>query len=131
MASTRDIQPCDACARLKGVATILLDVEGTHKAALGQVISEFTSSIAPPSEEEMTLIADAIANNNGVDNHYAAAGRYLDALTEYVGILNNEMNLSTEDSVMFAANRYVIPLVDSESVGLAAFVAARLAALGG
>ena len=131
LASSMEIQPCDTCGRLKGVATILQDAEGTYKAALGQVISEFASSIAPPSDEEMTLIANAISNNNGANNHYAAAGIYLDALTMYVGILINEMNLSTEDSVMFAANRYVIPLVDSESVGMAAFVAARLAAMGG
>ena len=131
LASSKGIQPCNACASLKAAATILQDAEGTHTAALAQVINEFASSTAPPSGEEMTLIAEAIANNTDAGSHYAAAGRYLDALTVYVGILNNEMNLSTEESVMFAAERYVVPLAESDNIGLATFVAARLAALGG
>ena len=131
LASTRDIQPCNTCSSLKQAATILQDDEGTHMAALALVINEFASSTAPPTEEQMASIADAIARNTEADNQYYVAGEYLDALVEYVGILNMEMGFSLEESVELAMNKYVGQLTDSGNVGLAAYVAARLAALGG
>lgn len=131
LASARDMHPCDACASLKGAATILQDTEGTHIAALAQVINEFASSTAPPSEEQMASIADAIARNTEADSNYALAGEYLDALAGYVGILNSELGFTIEESVTFAADKYVIPLAETENIGLAAYVAAGLAALGG
>jgi filamentous hemagglutinin family protein len=131
MASIRDIQPCDTCASLRRAATILQDAEGIHTAALAQVINEFASSTAPPSGEQMALIANAIASNIEGDNHYARAGKYLDALTEYVGILNIEMNFSAEESIAFAADNHISRLSESADVGVAAYIAARLAALGG
>ena len=131
LASSQDIQPCDACARLKGVAAILQDVEGTRIAALAQVVDEFASSTAPLTSEQMASVADAIQRNSQAYNHYATAGEYLDALVVYVGILSNDMNLSAEESVMFAVDNYVVPLAENQSAGLATYVAARLAALGG
>jgi hypothetical protein len=131
LASTRNIQPCDACAGLKQAATILQDAEGTHIAALAQVISQFASSTAPPTEEQMTSIANAIALNVGGENQYAAAGEYLDALAKYVGILNSEMGFSAEQSIQLATDKYVGPLAEGQNVGVAAYVTARLAALGG
>jgi hypothetical protein len=136
LASTQNIQPCNACTRLKRAATILQDAEGIHAGALAQVVNEFASSDAPPSGEQMALIADAIASNTeasntDVGNHYATAGKYLDALTEYVGTLNNDMNFSADESIIFAADKYVIRLAESENVGLVSYVATRLAALGG
>jgi hypothetical protein len=131
LASTRDIQPCNTCARLRQAATILQDVDGIHATALAQVINEFASSTAPPSAEQMALIANAIANNIDADSHYAAAGKYLDALTEYVGILNREMNFSAEESIAFAASNHISRLGGSENAGVVAYVTARLAALGG
>ena len=131
LASNRDTQPCDTCAKLKQAATVLQDAEGIHVAALAQVINEFASSTAPPSGEQMALIANAISNNIDADSHYAAAGKYLDALTEYVGILNSEMNFSTEESIMFAAENYVLRLGGSGNGGVTAFLTARLAVLGG
>jgi len=131
LASTRDIQPCDMCARLKEVAAILQDNEGTHITALAMVVNEFASSIAPPTEEQMASIANAIASNTETDSHYAVAGKYLDALAAYVGVLNNEMNFSIEQSITFAADKYISLLAESEDVGLTAYVAARLADLGG
>jgi filamentous hemagglutinin family protein len=130
LASTRDIQPCNTCASLKQAATILQDTEGTHIAALALVINEFASSIAPPTEEQMASIADAIANNTEDDNQYYLAGQYLDALAEYVGILNMEMNFSIEESIELAMEKYVGQLADGDNAGLAAYVAARLVALG-
>lgn len=60
--------------------------------------------------------------------YYAKAGDYLDALAAYVGILNSEMNFSTEESAAFA-QRYIERFAESENAGLAAYIAARLAAL--
>jgi hypothetical protein len=131
LASSRDIQPCDACARLKGVAAILQDAEGTHIAALAQVIDEFASSTAPPTAEQMASVADAIQRNSKALNYYATAGEYLDALVAYVGILSNDMSFSPEEAVMFAVDNYVAPLAENQGAGLAAYVAARLSALGG
>jgi len=131
LASNRDIQPCDTCAGLKQTAAILQDAGGTHIAALAQVINEFASSTAPPTEEQMASIADAIARNTEPYNQYALAGEYLDALAAYVGILNNQIGFSLEESIQFATNNYVGQLAEGENVGLATYVAARLAALGG
>jgi hypothetical protein len=41
------------------------------------------------------------------------------------------MNFSAEESIMFAADRYVTRLAEGDNVGLAAYLAARLAGLGG
>jgi hypothetical protein len=131
VASGRGIQPCDTCAKLKGAATILRDNSGLRVAALVQVINEVALSAAPPSEEENASITAAIANNNEPGNHYAMAGEYLDSLAAYVGALNSEMNFSMADSMTFAADRYIAPLLerDSGNFGVATFLAARLTAL--
>jgi filamentous hemagglutinin family protein len=130
LASPGNIQPCDACEGLKEAASILQDVEGTRVAALANVINEFASSDAPPTEEQMASIADAIANDIEGNVQYAAAGEYLDALTKYVGILNSEMGFTADEALQFATDNYVEQLVEVENVGVAAYVAARLAVLG-
>jgi len=131
LASTRNIQPCDMCANLRHAAIILQDAEGIRIAALAQIVNEFASSTAPPTEEQMASIADAIARSSETNSHYFLAGEYLDALVEYVGILNSELNFSMEESIEFATEKYIGRLTQSENVSLAAFIAARLAALGG
>ncbi|OHB64404.1 MAG: hypothetical protein A2168_07300 [Planctomycetes bacterium RBG_13_50_24] len=131
LASGPGIQPCDACANLKEAATILQDADGTRMAALTQVVSQFASSTAPPTEEQMASIADAIANDIQGNRQYAEAGEYLDALAKYVGILTSEMGLTADESIQFATDNYVGQLAEGENVGVAAYVAARLAALGG
>ncbi|MHC4203396.1 MAG: Ig-like domain-containing protein [Planctomycetota bacterium] len=131
LASSLNIQPCDACEKLKNMAGILRDDGGTRIAALAQVVGEYASSTAPPTPEQMASVADVISRNAQANNHYAAAGEYLDAIVAYVGILNNELAFSTEESIMFAVDKYVAPLAEDENAGLAAFIAARLTALGG
>ena len=79
----------------------------------------------------MASVADTISRNARANNQYAVAGEYLDALVAYVGILNNEMSFSTNESIMFAVDKYVAPLAESQNTGLAAYLAARLAALEG
>jgi len=131
LASSQDIQPCVACEKLKHTAAILRDDGGTRIAALAQVVGEYASSTAPPTQEQMDSVADVISRNARANNNYAAAGEYLDAIVAYVGILNNEMAFSTEESIMFAVDKYVAPLAEDQGAGLAAYIAARLAALGG
>ena len=131
LASARDMQPCNSCARLQRAAVILQDNDGTHVAALGQVINQFAPPGAPPSPEQMASIADAIAYNVGSEKYYADAGNYLDALVEYVGILNNDMDFTADESITFVAGKYIVPLADGQSVNLSAFIGIRLAALGG
>jgi len=131
LASDRGIMPCDACANLKQAATVLQDVDGARVAALAGMINEFASSTAPPTEEQMASIADAIANDIEGNSQYAAAGEYLDALAEYVGILTSEMGFSADESIQFATDNYVGQLAQGEDMGVAVYVAARLAALAG
>jgi len=131
LASTGSIQPCDACQSLKNSAKILLDADGTHIAALAQVVNEFASSTAPPTEEQMVAIADAIARNTDEDSYYAIADEYLEALATYVGILSDEMGFATTGAVQLVTDKYVGRLAQGQNVGVAAFIAASLAALGG
>jgi len=131
LASARDIQPYDTLERLRAAATILQDAGGEYINALAQVIYEFASSTAPPTEEQMASIADAMKRNAGANNQYALAGKYLDALAEYVSILSDEMGFSPEEAVQIATERYVAPLAGSDNTAVAAYVAARLAAMGG
>jgi hypothetical protein len=131
LASGSNIQPCNACMGLKQAATILQDAGGTYVDALTQVINEFASSTAPPTEEQMASIADAIANSLDAESVYATAGEYLDALADYVGIVSSEMGLTTEEAIELVTNKYVGPLAEGEDVALAAYVAAILAALAG
>jgi len=131
LASTKNIQPYDSYVGLKNAAKILQDADGSHIAALTQVINEFASSTAPPTEEQMASIADAITRNTDTDSYYAVAGEYLDALVTYIGILNNDMGFSAAESVQFVTDKYVGRLARGENVGVAAFITASLAALGG
>jgi hypothetical protein len=130
LTSTGNIQPCDACEGLKNAAKILQDADGTHIAALAQVINEFASSNAPPTEEQMASIADAISRNIDEDSYYAVADEYLDALATYVGVLSSEMGFSAIDSVQLVTDKYIGQLAQDQNIGVATFIAASLAALG-
>ncbi len=129
-AYSTDIQPCEMCARLKDAAAILEDAEGTGVAGLVQVVNEFVATPAPPSEEQMASIATAFADHTDDGTYYAAAGEWIDALVEYVGILTFEMGYSAEESTAYA-NKYMEPVTDTGNASLIAYVQARLAALGG
>jgi hypothetical protein len=130
LALNTDIQPCEMCARLMSAATTLEDAEGTQIAAMAQVVNEFVTTPAPPSPEQMTSIAAALAEHVGDGTHYAAAGQWIDALVAYVGIMNAEMGYSASDSVAFA-QKHLTPITEAGNAALTAYVQARLAALGG
>ncbi len=90
------------------------------------MLNEFASSDAPLSEEQDAAITAAIANGAETDHEYALAKEYLDALAEYVGILNSGMDFSAADSTEFVMDKYIAPLAEDENVGMATFLAARL-----
>ena len=118
---------CDT--RLRTAAVILKDNGGAHIAALNRVINEFASSSAPLTEEQMASIADAIASNAGADNQYGIAEEYLNALAQYISILNSEMGFSIEEAVQFATANYINPLAEHGNANVAAYITAKLAEL--
>jgi len=128
LALTRDIQPCDTCADLKDAAMILKDADGTHVAALTQIINEFAPAGAPPTEEQMATIADTIAKNAKANNRYAVAGEYLDAVAQYVGVLAGKLGFTAEESVLLVTDKYISRLSQTGNAGVAAMVA-KLAVL--
>ena len=132
LASTKGIQPYEAYSRLKKAALILQDADGSHIASLAQVINEFASSIAPPTEEQMVSIADAITRNTDEDedSYYAIANEYLDALVTYTGILSSEMAFSTRESVQIVTDKYISRLTQDQNAGVVAFLVACSNALG-
>ncbi|UCC22199.1 MAG: hypothetical protein JSW23_10450 [Planctomycetota bacterium] len=125
--SSTDIQPCDLSARLKDASAILSDPLGV--AALAQVVNEFVAPEAPISDERMALIADALANHIDDDTHYAEASRWLDALVEYIGILNGEIGWPVINCVAFVLDKYGKSIEQSGGVNLIAYVQAHLAGL--
>ena len=124
-----DIHPCDMCARLQNSAITLMDIDGAYIAALAAVVNEFITPGVPPSEEQMTLIATALVNPEE-GTSYALAAEWFDALAEYIGILNNEMIFSTEESLAFA-DKYTASVTGGDDPAVAAYIAAQLAALSG
>ena len=128
-ASSTDIQPCDVCARLKNAADILGDTGGTYAAALSQVVNEFVTPGAPIAPEQMASIASALASPEA-GSQYAMAGQWLDSMVQYVAIMTTEMGLSAGDSVA-VVSKYVTKVTGSTNTAVAAYVQARLAALGG
>jgi filamentous hemagglutinin family protein len=128
LALTRDIQPCSSCADLKDAAMILKDADGTHVAALTQIVNEFAAAGAPPTEEQMATIADTIAKNAKGNNRYAVAGEYLDAVAQYVGVLVGKLGFSTEESVLLVTDKYINRLAQTGNANVAAMVA-KLAVL--
>jgi hypothetical protein len=126
-AYSTDIQPCDLCARLKEAAGILAEPQGI--ASLAEVVNEFVAPEAPISDERMALIAAALASHTDDGTHYAEASRWLDALVEYVGILNNEIGWPISQCVAFVVDKYGKPIEQIGDVNLIAFIHARLTGL--
>jgi hypothetical protein len=111
-------------------AGTLRDPEGKRLAALTQVINEFVTTPAPPSEEQMTSIAAAFAEHVDDGTQYAAASQWIDAVVAYITIMRTEMGYSLEDATAFA-QKYLTPVTESGNAALTAYVKARIAALGG
>jgi filamentous hemagglutinin family protein len=130
-ASAKDIQPYVAYSKLRNAAIILQDADGSHIAALTQVINEVASSAVPPTEEQTAAIAEAITSNTDQDSYYAVAKEYLDALVTYVGVLSTEMGFSPTKSVQIVTDKYINRVAQDQNAGVTAFITACATALGG
>ena len=62
---------------------------------------------------------------------YAVAGQYLDALMEYVSILDRDIGFTADKAIEFVTTKYVVPLAQGNNAHVAAYITARLAAIGG
>jgi hypothetical protein len=130
-ALSTDIQPCEACARLKDAATVLADEEAGRVVALIRTVNEFVTAGGPPSEEQVGGIASALALHIGDGTRYAAAGEWLDALTEYMRILTSEFGLEPARSVALAMGKYGTALTEPGNERALAYVQVRLGLTGG
>jgi filamentous hemagglutinin family protein len=126
-----DLHPYQAANRLRGFVEILHDTDGIRIAALIRVINEFVLSPAPPSDEQMDSIAEVFAQHSNDGTHYAAAGQWLDALSEYVAILNSEIGWPADESIAFVMGKYGTAITEAGEVSVAAFVQIHLEGLGG
>jgi len=133
LASPANIQPCNSYAQFVISAAVLSDPGQAGIASLAKVIGEFVSPATPISEEQLASISQALAAewNAGDKPHYAAAARWLDAFVGYVGILNNQIRWSVDESVVFAMEKYVTPAAEGSDVNLLTFLHLQLGALTG
>jgi hypothetical protein len=125
--SSTNLEACEMAAGLINAAQSLNDPSGAGVAALEQVVNEFLTEGAPVSEEQMTLIAAALADHTGDGTYYAAAGQWLDALVKYVSLLVNDMGFSAEDATALVMDKYGASISDDASL-LVAYIEANLLA---
>ncbi|MFC1739744.1 hypothetical protein ACFL1G_11970, partial [Planctomycetota bacterium] len=126
-----DLRPHQAANRLRNLVEILQDADGAHIAAIGRVVNEFSLPGIPPSEEQFASIGQAFAEHINDGTHYASAGEWLDALTEYVIILNTEIGWPLDESVAFVMGKYGTGITEAGDVGVTAFIQMHLEGLSG
>jgi len=102
----------------------LRDPSGKRIEALANVIHEVAPPGAPPSEELFATIGVLLANPEE-GTQYASAKEWMDALAQYVDILNNQMLLSAEETRTVVA-KYTEPITSGEDTVLAAYVEASM-----
>ena len=90
------------------------------------MVNEFIPQDAPVSEEQLAMIVEALAAHTDDGTHYEAAGRWLDALLEYVLILKNEMDWSADNATTFVIDKYFASIQESDDASLMLYVTARL-----
>jgi hypothetical protein len=125
-----DLRPHQAATQLRNLVEILHDTGGTRIAALGRVVNEFSQPSMPPSPEQFASISQAFAQHTNDGTHYAAAGQWLDALTEYVAILNTEIGWSEDESIAFVMGKYGTAITDAGDVSVTAFIQMHLEGIG-
>ena len=121
-----DLRPHQAATQLRNLVEILHDSGGTRIAALGRVVNEFSQPGMPPSPEQFASISQAFAQHTNDGTHYAAAGQWLDALTEYVTILNTDIGWSADESIAFVMGKYGTAITDAGDVSVTAFIQMHL-----
>jgi hypothetical protein len=115
-----NVRPHQAATRLRELAAILHDTDGSYIAALAQVVNEFVNTAVPPSPEQFASISQALAGEEGA--HYATAGQWLDALAEYVAILVSDIGWPADESVAFAMGKYGPSVTEAGTISVTAFI---------
>ena len=85
----------------------------------------------PPSPEQFASIAQAFEGHDNDGTHYATAGQWLDALSEYVLILNSQIGWPIEESVEFVMGKYSTPITEEGNISVIAFIQLYLESTGG
>lgn len=119
-----------AATRLRELAAVLHDTDGSHIVALGRVVNEFVNTAVPPSPEQFASISQALAGG-GEGTHYATAGQWLDTLTEYVAILVGDIGWPADESVAFAMGKYGPSVTEAGTISVTAFIQLYLEGLTG
>ena len=123
LASPRDIQPCEACSNLREASLVLSD--RTYVDAISRIVNGIVPTDAPISEEQMASITTALAGNAQANTDLAYAKEYISNLQNYVDILNRNLELNMDDSVMVAVDNYIAPLAQ-ENTNMAVYLTAML-----
>jgi hypothetical protein len=126
-----DLRPHQAAMQLRNLVAILHDTDGARITALVRVVNEFSQPGMPPSDEQSAIIGQAFSEHVNDGTHYAAAGQWLDALSEYVGVLNTEIGWSADESVAFVMGKYGTGITEGGDVSVTAFIQMHLEGLGG
>jgi hypothetical protein len=126
-----DVNPYRAAARLRTLVEILHDEDGSHITALNQVVSEFIQTPVPPSDEQMAAIVATFKEHVNDGTHYAAAGQWLDALTEYVDILSTDIGWPTDESIAFVMGKYGTTVTETGNISVIAFIQMHLEGISG
>jgi hypothetical protein len=125
-----DLRPHQAATQLRSLVEILHDTDGTRIAALGRIIDEFSQPGIPPSPEQFASINQAFAEHINDGTHYASAGQWLDALTEYVNILETDIGWSADESIAFVMGKYGTAITEAGDIGVTAFIQMHLEGIG-
>ncbi|MFA7484849.1 MAG: hypothetical protein WCZ89_02325, partial [Phycisphaerae bacterium] len=107
-----DIQPCDACARLKQQADMMAGLDPEMVEAWASTVR--AALVGPPTPEMIAGIQTALADNPAALNFDSAAA-------EYVRIMNEELGVTSEDAVATLTSKYAPADAD-----LIAYINARL-----
>ncbi len=125
-----NVRPHQAATQLRELAAVLHDTDGSHIVALGRVVNEFVNTAVPPSPEQFASISQALAGG-GEGTHYATAGQWLDAFTEYVAILVGDIGWPADKSVAFAMGKYGPAVTEVGTISVTAFIQLYLEGLTG
>ncbi len=115
-----DVTQDDAVNRLRNVSQTLRNADAI--VTLAQVVNQYIPADAPPTEEQMAAVGQAIAMNLENNETYANASEWLDAMEEYVTIMTEEIGLTLDQAVAVAMGNYG----PAEETNVAMYVQARL-----
>ena len=127
-ATNPNIQPCQACSTLISAANMLKNEGDMRMAAMVQAFNTLAPADAPFTPELSASVATAFATAEE-GSIYASAAEYIDAMVQYVAVLDTDLGSPVGDSVAYAMEKYGTQIVGSDNANLTAFVTARIETL--